>query len=107
MLENIVYIVLVCLSGVFEGIKGIFLFVVFKFNVFDDGVKQDRNVVICGSIEYKMGIKVSVICVINFDGVKGYLIGFFNCGFNCMFIFMNIVCIGIGFEGLVVFEVVF
>lgn len=54
-----------------------------------------------------MGIKVSVICVINFDGVKGYLIGLLNCGLNCMFMFMNIVCIGIGFEGLVLFEVVF
>lgn len=39
LFENIVYIVLVWLLDVLEGIKGILLFVVFKFNVFEDGEK--------------------------------------------------------------------
>lgn len=107
MVDNIIYIVLVCLLDVFKGIKGIFLFIVFKVNVGEDGILGEVNGVICGFIEYKMGIKVLVICVLNFEGVKGYLIGFFNCGLNCMFIFMNIVCIGIVLQGVLVVEGLF
>lgn len=42
-----------------------------------------------GSIEYKMGIKVSLICVMNFDEVIGWLVGEENKGLVCMFIMMN------------------
>ncbi|HCY28822.1 MAG TPA: acyl-CoA dehydrogenase, partial [Alteromonas macleodii] len=73
--ENIVHIVLARLPDAPEGTKGISLFVVPKFNVSEDGEKQERNAVGCGSIEHKMGIKASATCVINFDGAKGYLIG--------------------------------
>jgi alkylation response protein AidB-like acyl-CoA dehydrogenase len=100
MSDNIVHIVLARLPDAPEGTKGISLFVVPKFNVGEDGEKQDRNAVACGSIEHKMGIKASATCVINFDGAKGFLIGPPNRGLNCMFTFMNTARIGTGLEGL-------
>ncbi|MGB0568389.1 MAG: acyl-CoA dehydrogenase C-terminal domain-containing protein [Alteromonas macleodii] len=105
--ENIVHIVLARLPDAPEGTKGISLFVVPKFNVSEDGEKQDRNAVGCGSIEHKMGIKASATCVINFDGAKGYLIGPPNRGLNCMFTFMNTARIGTGLEGLASSEAAF
>ena len=105
--ENIVHIVLARLPDAPAGTKGISLFVVPKFNVSEDGEKQDRNAVGCGSIEHKMGIKASATCVINFDGAKGYLIGPPNRGLNCMFTFMNTARIGTGLEGLASSEAAF
>ena len=105
--DNIVHIVLARLPGAPEGTKGISLFVVPKFNVSEEGEKQERNAVQCGSIEHKMGIKASATCVINFDGAKGYLIGEPNRGLNCMFTFMNKARIGTGVEGLAASEAAF
>ncbi len=105
--DNIVHIVLARLPDAPQGTKGISLFVVPKFNVSEDGEKQDRNAVQCGSIEHKMGIKASATCVINFDGAKGYLIGEPNRGLNCMFTFMNKARIGTGVEGLAASEAAF
>lgn len=100
MADNIVHIVLARLPGAPKGTKGISLFIVPKFNVNADGSMADRNGVVCGSIEHKMGIHGNATCVLNFDGAKGFLIGPENRGLNCMFTFMNTARIGTAIQGL-------
>jgi len=104
MAENIIHIVLARLPGAPEGTKGISLFIVPKFNVAEDGSVADRNAVVCGSIEHKMGIHGNSTCVMNFDGAKGYLIGPENKGLNCMFTFMNTARIGTALQGVTACE---
>lgn len=87
--ENIVHIVLARLPDAPKGTKGISLFIVPKFLSDDEGNLGERNLVHCGSIEHKMGIKASATCVMNFDGAKGYLLGDVNRGLMAMFTFMN------------------
>ena len=99
MAENIVHIVLARLPGAPEGTKGISLFVVPKFLPNEDGTPGERNDLICGSIEHKMGIHGNATCVMNFDGAKGWLIGPENKGLNCMFTFMNTARIGTALQG--------
>ena len=89
MAENIVHIVLARLPNAPDGVKGISLFIVPKFNVDGDGQLLDRNSLSCGSLEHKMGIHGNATCVMNFDAAKGYLIGDPGRGLNCMFTFMN------------------
>lgn len=105
--ENIIHIVLARLPDAPAGTKGISLFIVPKFLVNDDGSVGERNGVVCGSIEHKMGIKASATCVINFDAAKGYLIGPENRGLNCMFTFMNVARIGTAIQGLAAAEFAF
>ncbi|WP_439133392.1 acyl-CoA dehydrogenase C-terminal domain-containing protein [Pseudomaricurvus sp.] len=100
MAENIVHIVLARLPDAPAGTKGISLFIVPKFNVAEDGSISERNGVVCGSIEHKMGIKASATCVMNFDGAKGFLIGPANRGLNCMFTFMNTARLGTALQGV-------
>jgi len=100
MAENIVHIVLARLPGAPKGTKGISLFIVPKFLVKEDGNIGERNGVVCGSIEHKMGIKGSATCVLNFEGATGYLIGPENRGLNCMFTFMNVARIGTALQGV-------
>ncbi|WP_109441342.1 acyl-CoA dehydrogenase C-terminal domain-containing protein [Acinetobacter haemolyticus] len=105
--ENIIHIVLARLPNAPSGTKGISLFIVPKFNVDDAGNLQDRNHVVCTSIEHKMGIHGNATCVLNFDGAKGYLIGPENRGLNCMFTFMNTARIGTAMQGLAASEIAF
>lgn len=97
--ENIVHIVLARLPDAPEGTKGISLFIVPKFMPQDEGIGE-RNGVVCGSIEHKMGIHANSTCVMNFDGATGYLIGPPNKGLNCMFTFMNTARLGTALQGL-------
>ncbi|SFD08592.1 acyl-CoA dehydrogenase C-terminal domain-containing protein [Pseudoalteromonas denitrificans] len=105
--DNIIHIVLARLPGAPAGVKGISLFIVPKFNVSEDGQKEDKNQVACGSIEHKMGINANATCVINFDNAKGYLIGEENRGLNCMFTFMNSARLGVAMEGVAAAELAF
>lgn len=98
--ENIVHIVLARLPDAPKGTKGISLFIVPKVNVNEDGTLGDRNAVVCGSIEEKMGIHGSSTCVMNFDGARGYLIGPENKGLACMFTFMNVARLGVAQQGV-------
>ena len=107
MADNIVHIVLARLPGAPEGIKGISLFVVPKFNVNDDGSIGDRNAVTCGSIEEKMGIHGNSTCVINFDSAKGYLISEPHKGMRAMFTFINESRLGVAMHGQAHSEVSF
>ncbi len=104
MAENIVHIVLARLPGAPKGTKGISLFIVPKFNVNADGSLGERNSVVCGSIEHKMGIHGNATCVLNFDNARGFLIGPENRGLNCMFTFMNTARIGTAVQGLAAAE---
>ena len=97
--SNIVHIVLARLPGAPAGTKGISLFLVPKFNV-EKGELAERNSLVCGSIEHKMGIKGSATCVMNFDAAKGYMIGEPNKGLNAMFIFMNTARLGTALQGV-------
>ena len=98
--ENIVHIVLARLPDAPKGTRGISLFIVPKFLPDSHGGVGERNAVVCGSLEKKMGIKASATCVLNFDGATGYLIGPENEGLNCMFTFMNTARIGTAIQGV-------
>ncbi|MEZ2692334.1 acyl-CoA dehydrogenase C-terminal domain-containing protein [Psychrobacter faecalis] len=98
--DNIVHIVLARLPNAPEGTRGISLFIVPKFLPNAEGESGERNGVVCGSIEHKMGISSSSTCVLNFDDAVGYLIGEPNKGLKAMFTFMNTARIGTGIQGL-------
>jgi len=105
--ENIIHLVLARIEGAPAGVKGISLFIVPKINVGADGELQDRNKVMCGSIEHKMGIHANSTCVMNFDGARGYLIGEPNRGLNAMFVMMNEARLGVAVQGLAQSEVAY
>ncbi|MFY9238258.1 MAG: acyl-CoA dehydrogenase C-terminal domain-containing protein [Roseovarius sp.] len=100
MAENIIHLVLAKIPGGPDGIKGVSLFIVPKFNVNEDGSLGARNGVSCGAIEHKMGIHGNSTCVMNYDGAKGYLLGDMHKGMRAMFTMMNEARIGVGMQGL-------
>src|SRR5690606_28865201 len=71
-----------------------------KFMVNADGSLGERNPVVCGAIEHKMGIRASATAVLNFDGAVGYMIAEPNKGLEAMFTFMNTARIGTAVQGL-------
>ncbi len=97
--DNIVHFVLARIEGAPGGTSGISMFAVPKFNV-ENGEVADRNGVVCGSIESKMGLKGSATCVMNFDDAKAYLLGEPNKGLQAMFAMMNSARIGTGLQGV-------
>ena len=105
--ENIVHLVLARIEGAPDGVKGISLFIVPKYNVGDDGSIGEKNGVSCGSIEEKMGIHGNATCVLNYDEATGYLIGEENKGLKAMFIMMNEARLGVGLQGLAQSEVAY
>ena len=107
MAENIIHLVLAKTPGAPDSSKGISLFVVPKFLVEDDGSIGERNGVVCGSIEHKMGIHGNATCVLNYDGAKGWLVGEENKGLAAMFIMMNAARLGVGIQGLSQAEVAY
>ncbi|WP_375264712.1 acyl-CoA dehydrogenase C-terminal domain-containing protein [Planktotalea sp.] len=100
MAENIIHLVLAKIEGGPEGIKGVSLFIVPKFNVNDDGSLGARNGVAVGSIEEKMGIHGNSTCVMNYDDATGYLLGEEHKGMRAMFTMMNEARLGVGMQGL-------
>ncbi|MFC4424703.1 acyl-CoA dehydrogenase C-terminal domain-containing protein [Deinococcus navajonensis] len=107
MADNIVHLVLARLEGSPEGTKGISLFLVPKFIPTADGSVGERNGVVCGSLEHKMGIHGNATAVLNFDGARGWLVGEVNKGMNHMFIMMNAARLGTGLQGLGLGEVAY
>ncbi|PZT92228.1 MAG: acyl-CoA dehydrogenase [Citromicrobium sp.] len=107
MSENIIHLVLAKTPGAPDSSKGISLFVVPKFLVEEDGSLGERNGVMCGSIEEKMGIHGNSTCVLNYDGAKGWLVGEENKGLAAMFIMMNAARLGVGIQGLSQAEVAY
>jgi len=103
--ENIVHMVLARTPDAPEGVKGISLFLVPKFEVNPDGSIGERNDVRCVSIEHKLGIHGSPTCVLAYGdngGAKGYLVGEENQGLVYMFIMMNLARHAVGVEGLAI-----
>jgi alkylation response protein AidB-like acyl-CoA dehydrogenase len=105
--ENIIHLVLAKISGAPDTVKGISLFIVPKFLVNDDGSLGERNGVVCGSIEEKMGIHGNSTCLLNYDGATGYLVGEPEKGLAAMFIMMNAARLGVGLQGLAQGEVAY
>jgi len=102
--ENIIHLVLARIPDAPKGTKGISLFLVPKFWIYDDGTIGSRNGVDTSSIETKMGIKGSSTCVLNFENATGYMIGPENKGLSSMFTMMNLERIVVGIQGLGISE---
>lgn len=98
--DNIIHLVLAKLPDAPAGTKGISLFLVPKFLVNQDGTLGERNAVVAGSVEHKMGIHASATCVMNFDGAQGWLVGEPHRGLAAMFTMMNYERLGVGIQGL-------
>jgi alkylation response protein AidB-like acyl-CoA dehydrogenase len=109
--ENIVHLVLAKVPGPDgkprPGTKGISLFAVPKYLVDADGGIGERNDVVLGGINHKMGYRGTVNCVLNFGegtqfkpegkaGAIGYLVGREGEGLAGMFHMMNEARIGVG-----------
>jgi len=107
MSDNIIHLVLARIEGAPEGVKGISLFVVPKHMVSDDGSLGERNGVVCGSIEEKMGIHANATCVMNYDDATGWLVGEEHKGLKAMFIMMNEARLGVGLQGLAQSEIAY
>ncbi|MBX3430409.1 MAG: acyl-CoA dehydrogenase C-terminal domain-containing protein [Hyphomonadaceae bacterium] len=105
--SNIIHLVLARIEGAPQGTKGISLFIVPKFLLNKDGAPGQRNGVVCGKIEEKMGIHGNSTCVLNYDGATGYLIGAENKGLHAMFTMMNVARLGVGLQGLSQSEVAY
>ena len=105
--ENIVHLVLARIEGAPAGVKGISLFLVPKFFPGPDGGVGERNGVMCGSIEHKMGIHGNATAVLNFDDAKGWLVGEPHRGLPAMFVMMNSARLGVAVQGLGVSEVAY
>jgi len=105
--ENIVHLVLARLPNAPSGSKGISLFVVPKFLPNEAGEVGEKNNVMCGSLEHKMGIHGNATCVMNFDGAIGTLVGEPHKGLNAMFVMMNAARLGVGMQSLGLTEVAY
>ena len=104
---NIIHLVLARIDGAPAGVKGISLFVVPKFIPDENGEPGERNDLVCGGLEEKMGIHGNATCVMNYDGAKGWLVGEENKGLKTMFIMMNEARLGVGLQGLGLAEVAY
>ena len=100
LVENIVHLVLAKVPDAPEGTRGISLFIVPKFLPNADGGVGERNGVVSGSIEHKMGINGSATNVMNYDNAVGFRVGEENAGLACMFTMMNYERLSVGLQGL-------
>lgn len=100
MADNIVHLVLAKVPGAPAGTRGISLFLVPKFMPDAKAELGERNRLVCGALEKKMGIKGSATCVMNFDGATGWLVGELNRGLACMFTMMNYERLVVGIQAM-------
>jgi hypothetical protein len=107
MTSNIVHLVLARLPDAPQGVKGISLFLVPKFNVAEDGSLGTRNGIYCGGLEHKMGIHGNATAQIVLDGANGTLVGAPNKGLAAMFVMMNAARLGVGNQSLGLTEVAY
>jgi acyl-CoA dehydrogenase len=105
--DNIIHLVLARIEGAPAGVKGISLFLVPKFLPSADSDVGERNGVVCGSIEHKMGIHGNSTAVLNYDGAKGWLVGEEHRGLPAMFVMMNGARLGVAVQGLSLSEVAY
>ncbi|WP_379550358.1 acyl-CoA dehydrogenase C-terminal domain-containing protein [Erythrobacter sp. W53] len=107
MSQNIIHLVLAKTPGAPDSSKGISLFIVPKFVLDEDQNPGERNGVVCGSIEKKMGIHGNSTCLLNYDGATGWMVGEENKGLAAMFVMMNAARLGVGIQGLSQAEVAY
>jgi acyl-CoA dehydrogenase len=105
--DNIIHLVLARIEGAPAGVKGISLFLVPKYLPDQNGGAGERNGVVCGSIEHKMGIHGNTTAVLNYDGAKGWLVGEEHRGLPAMFVMMNGARLGVAVQGLAISEVAY
>ncbi len=105
--SNIIHLVIARIEGAPDGVDGISLFIVPKFVLDADGNAGERNGVVCGSLEEKMGIHGNSTAVLNYDDATGYLVGTENRGLKAMFVMMNEARLGVGVQGLAQSEVAY
>ena len=102
--QNIVHLVLARLPDAPPGVKGISLFLVPKVIPNADGSLGERNGIVCGSIEHKMGIHGNSTCTMNLDDATGWLVGEPHKGLAGMFVQMNHLRLGVGITAIGVME---
>ncbi len=77
--DNIIHMVIAKIPDengqIYDDLSTVNFFMVPKFIVGEDGKMGQRNGVICGGIEKKMGIKGSATCVLNFDDAMAWRLG--------------------------------
>ena len=102
--DNVIHLVLARVEGAPAGTKGLSLFIVPKLRVKEDGTLGEKNDVLVGGIEHKMGINGSATCILNFGengGCVGELVGTTeNVGMSQMFQMMNGARIAVGIQGV-------
>lgn len=101
---NIIHLVLARLPDAPQGVKGISLFLTPKFLVESDGSLGERNCMVVGALERKMGIHGQPTCAMNYDGAIGWLVGEPGRGLNAMFTMMNAERLFVGIQGLGIAE---
>src|SRR6185312_3516740 len=104
---------------IYDDLSTVNFFMVPKFLVGEtDGKMGQRNGVMCGGIEKKMGIKGSATCVLNFDEAKAWRLGpkpqpkvpgeekkkSSSAGMSGMFGMMNMARLGVGVQGVAIAE---
>src|SRR5205823_12523810 len=107
MTDNIVHLVLARLPDAPAGTRGISLFLAPKFLVKEEGTLGERNDIVCGGIEKKLGIHGSPTCTMLFGdkgGATAWLVGEEHKGLACMFTMMNNARLGVGLQGVAVAE---
>ena len=107
MTANILHLVLARLPDAPQGSKGISLFLVPKFNVFEDGTIGSRNGIYCGGLEHKMGIHGNATAQIVLEDAVGTMVGAPNKGLAAMFVMMNAARLGVGNQSLGLTEVAY
>src|SRR5215467_12280526 len=120
--DNIIHMVIAKIPDengqIRDDLSTVNFFMVPKFIVSDtDGKMGQRNGVMCGGIEKKMGIKGSATCVLNFDEAKAWRLGpkpkppkpgekrSASAGMAGMFGMMNAARLGVGVQGIAIGEV--
>ena len=105
--ENIVHLVLARIEGAPPGTRGLSLFLVPKRLIDAGGSVGERNGLVCGALEHKMGLHGNPTCVIDYDAAVGTLLGEANRGLQAMFVMMNEARIGVATQGLALSEVAY
>src|SRR5471030_2178756 len=121
--DNIIHMVIAKIPDengqIHDDLSTVNFFMVPKFLVGEDGAMGQRNGVVTGGIEHKMGIKGQATCVLNFDGAVAWRLGpkpaplkpgekrSSSAGMAGMFLIMNAARLGVGVQGIGLGEVAY
>ena len=105
--DNIIHLVLARIEGRAGGGEGHLAVSRAEIPARRRGRAGERNGVVCGSIEHKMGIHGNSTAVLNYDGAKGWLVGEEHRGLPAMFVMMNGARLGVAVQGLAISEVAY